>query len=182
MRDETQAAKSPLGNETHADSDEISDRNGDQGEQTLNNEIEPVVSGPVATLAWLVLVAIITVVAAIGIVCEHGPTATAILAAIAIVIGLFAAIATLRKSKGSNILAVTAALSAFVGLLVSQADTIQEIVTKPDAKTAIVSVVLLVTIFLGFVIFQRNGENDQPGNRRDQTSPVTATSEEEVDE
>ena len=121
-------------------------------------------------------------VAAIGIVWEHGPTATAILAAIAIVIGLFAAIATLSKSKGSNILAVTAALSAFVGLLVSQADTIQEIVTKPDAKTAIVSAVLLVTICLAFVIFQRNGENDQPANRRDQTSPVTATSEEEVDE
>ena len=63
----------------------------------MNNEIEPVVSGPVATLAWLVLVAIITVVAAIGIVWEHGPTATAILAAIAIVIGLFAVIATLKQ-------------------------------------------------------------------------------------
>ena len=63
----------------------------------MNNENELVVSGPVATLAWLVLVAIITMVAAIGIVYEHGPTATALLAAIAIVIGLFAAIATLKK-------------------------------------------------------------------------------------
>ena len=126
--------KSPLGNESHADSDEISNRNGDQGEQTVNDGIERVISGPAAILAWLVLVAIILVAAAIGIVGEHGPTATAILAAIAIVIGLVAAIAALKKSKGSNVLAVTAALSAFSGLLVSQADTIQEIATKRGCK------------------------------------------------
>ena len=150
----------------------------------MNRDIDRVLDGPRAIFAWLGLAAIIIVVAAIGIVCGHGPTATAVLAAIAIFMGLFAALGTLngKKRKTSNILAVTAALSAFAGLLASEADTIQQIVIKPDAETVLVAVVLLVAIVLTVIIFQYNRENDEQRNRRDQTPPVTTTSEDELDE
>ena len=149
----------------------------------MNNDIDLVINGPVAILAWFALVVIIAMAAAIGILCGHGPTATAVLAAIAICIGFFAALATLTsKKKTSNVLAITAALSAVAGLLVSEADTIQQIATKPDTKTAIAIGVLTVTILLTNVIFQHNRENDDPGNRRDQTPLLTATGEDEPDE
>lgn len=149
----------------------------------MNGDIDRLLDGPRAVFAWLGLIAIIVVATAIGIVCGQGPTATAALAAIAIFTGLFAAIATLDgKKKTSNILAVTAALSALAGLLTSEADTIKQLVLKPDADTASVALVLTVAIVLTIVLFQYNRENDEQGVRLDQTPPVTAASEDELDE
>lgn len=150
----------------------------------MNGDIDRLLDGPRAGFAWLGLIAIIVLVAAIGIVCGQGPTATAVLAAIAIFVGMLVALATLsgKKKKTSNILAVTAALSAFAGLLTSQADTIQQLILKPDAGTLLVAVVLMVAFVLTIVLFRYNHENDEQGNRQDQAPPVSATSDDEPGE
>ena len=129
----------------------------------MNGDIDRLLDGPRAVFAWLGLIAIIVLVAAIGIVCGQGPTATAVLAAIAIFVGMPVALATLsgKKKKTSNILAVTAALSAFAGLLTSQADTIQQLVLKPDAGTLLVAVVPMVAFVLAIILFRYNRENDE---------------------
>ena len=147
----------------------------------MNNDTT-VIKGTRATLAWLGIVITLLIVAAVGILCGHESTATAVLAATAIWIGLFSALATLNSRKRTvTLLAVTAALSAAAGLLVIEADAIRQIVTEPDAKTATVTAVLVVIISLTIVIFRCNGENDELENQSDQTSLGTATNEDKPD-
>ena len=151
-----------------------------KGNQTMNNDTDQIINGRAATIAWLVLVSIIVVVAAIGIVCEHALTATAVLAATGTCLGLTAAFATLkRRSKTASSLAITAALSAVAGLLVRETQTLHDFVTNWDAKTVIFVVVPSIAILLAIIVLRYNRENHEPRGRRDPTSPGTTTNDKE---
>ena len=143
----------------------------------MTTDNDNVVIGRRAAFAWLGLAAIITIAAAIGIVCGHGGTAITILAVNGICSGLFAAFATLRgKTRTSNILALTAALSAVAGLLVKEAETFRQMFVKPDTQSLIVAAALFLTILLAWGLFSYNRENHEPRGRPEQTSPRTTNS------
>ena len=129
----------------------------------MNDESNWLIRGPSA-FAWLALIAIITAVAAVGLLSEHGPTAAAILAAIATLIGTWTAIATLtgNKKKANRVLTTTAVLSAVAALLVREGDTIRQIVTDPDPETAILGAILIGATLLTYIIYRYNCEDDEP--------------------
>lgn len=144
----------------------------------MNNEPPTVIKGR-ATYAWLGIVIIIATVAGIGILSEHKETAATLLAAAAICTGLVATVATLQsKKKTGNVLAVTAALSAACGLLVNEADTIQQMISEQDSETVIVAVAIMAIIFLTNAVFQWNRENGETESQPEGTSPGTVTDEE----
>ena len=137
-----------------------------------------IVRGKCATFAWLGIAVIIAVVAAIGILCNHGQTAAIILSITAAGLGLCAALGTLSgKIKTPGLIAATAALSAGAGLLVKEADTIVQMVTKPDVPTLIAGGVLLAIAFMIVVIYKYNSGDDALGTPSDGTPPETTTSE-----
>ena len=148
----------------------------------MNNDTDQVINGPVAITAWIVLVGIIAIVAAIGIVCGHATTATAMLAATGTCLGLAAAFAALkRKGKTANILVITAALSAVATLLVKEAQTLRDFVENPDAEAMTFGVVIVAVILLAIIVLLCNRENQELRGRHDQTSPGTTTNKDEPD-
>ena len=116
-----------------------------------------------AACAWLVLIAIIAVIAGIGFTTQHGATAGAILASIAALLGLWTALATLTSEnrKTNSVLVATAALCACLGLLASQAATIRQISADADAETVLLFAALAVTALLIYFVYRYNREDDE---------------------
>ena len=148
----------------------------------MNNDNDKVVNGRCAVFAWLGLAAIITIAATAGMAYGHVQTAIAVLAGNGVCSGLAAALATFSgQTKTGNVLAVTAALSAVAGLLVKEAETIRQMVTKPDTQLFIVAGAIILILALTWVFFSRNRENHEPRGRPEQRSPRTTDNKDEPD-
>ena len=151
----------------------------DQGEQNVNNEPARIIKSGPASCTWIALILIIVIVAVIGILGGHEQTATALLVFTATFSGLVAMIATLKSEKNtSTILAVTAALSAAVGLLVNYADTIPGIFTKLDRETAIVVVAVIAIVGLTIAVCWWNRENGESTSQPEGSSHGPVPNEE----
>ncbi len=118
--------------------------------------------GRPSVFAFWALIITITILAAVGILSEHSQTASVILVAIAGGICMWTALAALtnNKKKANRVLTTAAVLSTVAALLVREADTIQQLITDPDAKTAISGTILVVAAVLTYVIHRYNREDD----------------------